>query len=81
MFTANATGMGFNQANQAGVTHGGTICEDGSVEDETNHRVERAHTCCRRYSQMMYDHRRNAIAPFISRHDFFKPKLYVETVL
>ena len=55
-FTVNAAGMVFNQTDKF-VYLGGKICEDGSVEDEINHRVQRAQACFRRNSQAMYDRR------------------------
>ncbi|CAM9298222.1 unnamed protein product [Pylaiella littoralis] len=55
-FTIDAAGMIFKQTKDF-VYLGGKMCEDGSIEGEINHRVQRAHYCFRRNGQVMYDRR------------------------
>ncbi|CAM9578575.1 unnamed protein product [Pylaiella littoralis] len=52
-FMINATGMMFRQEKDV-LYLGGMVYEDGSIEDEINHRVQAAHDCFRRNSQAIH---------------------------
>lgn len=70
-FKIDTAGMFFNQTKQF-VYLGGKSYEDGSVEDDINHRVQRARAFFQRISQAMHDRRDSPLR--LARFDSSNPK-------